>query len=135
MPGAIHWLEIWASGNEEIDSQHRLLVDIGNQLLSKQICGSDASEESLLLQKFQQELVNHFVCEEKLMRDTGYPYAINHSRIHESLLNKARHMLEEFETHNLNAGLIYSFLVEDIIVGHIEEEYTKFFPLIPRENG
>lgn len=135
MPGAVHWQEEWASGHNELDSQHRLLIDLGNQLLSMHVSGSENSGESLLLQKFRREIISHFIFEEKLMRDIGYPDTMNHSMIHERLTNKAQHMIEEFQAHNLTAGFIYSFLVEDIIIGHIEAEDTKFFPMLPKTNG
>ena len=87
----IHWEKELELGNDLIDTQHRILV-----LLCRKLdiaIKSNESEQTLRwvmleLRKFTEF---HFISEENLMHEIGYPGVDEHSLIHSDLLAQLGH--------------------------------------------
>lgn len=76
----IQWKDEYNIGIEHVDELHRRMVHLINCLV-KDKCSSDEVLDELL------ELAQaHFVDEEKLMSDAGYPDLDQHRREHDRLL-------------------------------------------------
>lgn len=72
----------------------------------------------------------HFDNEEKIMTSYGYPQKDEHAIIHRQLVHKAVHLAELFERNKLDFAEIFSFLVNDIVVEHMQKEDRKFFSFL-----
>lgn len=132
--GLVEWTDDWNSGHEEIDRQHRELVQLGSELIQSSLPNGDRSLEGELLRKIETDLINHFVFEEKILREIKYPETSAHSIIHEKLMTKLQEIMLSYNNEQLNAGYVFSFIVDEIILGHVEQEDSKYFPYIGKMN-
>jgi methyl-accepting chemotaxis protein len=112
------WREEWVLGLEEIDRQHRLLVESLNRLtplyqkLGRNPQGDNTARDLLTgrLNLLYGDLELHFRDEERLMRDAGYPDYRSHAHAHVMLLaelknycNRIANRDEELDLGTLNS--------------------------------
>lgn len=132
--GIIKWNDVWCCGNEELNQQHKDMVQLGNDLIRSSLPSGNRSIQGELLQKIETDLINHTVFEEKILREINYPEISAHTIIHEKLMEKLQELMINYEKEQLNAGYVFSFIVDEIILGHIEKEDSKYFPYIGNNN-
>ena len=118
------WDDVLSIGNDEIDNDHRILVDLFN-LLGRSV--SDGAE-SRYVAAVLAELINatawHFSHEERLMLENAYPDRDLHRRDHRALMTSVR----DLEQHYLNRGeleeadfdFLESWLTEHILVADMK---------------
>lgn len=90
----IHWENKLSIGNDLIDTEHRMMM-----LLCRKLdfaIKNDGSERTLMsivreLKAFAQY---HFISEENVMHEVGFPGTIQHSKIHSRLLGNLDEMTE-----------------------------------------
>ncbi len=130
IPKYIEWSDKLSVGIQEIDEQHKYLVDLVNDLNVALLTtgGTKAAEETL--DKLIQYTQTHFVVEESLMRILGYPEYESHKKHHEDLI---RHILD-FKLKLVDTGRVSrSELMEFLhkwLTGHIMHEdvlYSEHF--------
>jgi len=80
-------------GFEEIDSQHRLLFAIANEVLEIQNPKQQEPEIKYLLRHLRDYVENHFSFEEKLMADKKFPGLNDHKIKHEKIIDEIRNTL------------------------------------------
>lgn len=89
-----YWLEEYAIGHDKIDSQHRQIVDILNQLYTLlNDSGADRQAEAeLVFDQLANYVTEHFAYEEDLIFNCGYPndLLIAHKATHAALLSKVQ---------------------------------------------
>ena len=122
------WQPQWECGHPEIDRQHRLLVEYGNQLLALAICHNDPAALDAHLDKLLAHVAHHFNCEVDLLKEIGYPAHAQHTATHQKLIDEAIKLKENYHTGTLRSSAFFAFVVDDIIVGHMLNEDIKFFP-------
>lgn len=80
----IRWTDAMSVGVEELDNDHRVLIDLTNQLAS-----ADARHDHITLEAVLDELVDytilHFEREERIMERAGFPGLDGHRRVHADL--------------------------------------------------
>lgn len=123
----LEWKSEWESGNKEIDAQHKELVELGNSLINMSLCNVDVEKTMHQLDRVLNHIVDHFAAEEEIIKQAGYPNYEEHARIHKSLVKKALQLRKDYQNGKLNASSFFSFIVEDIIVGHMLKSDTDFF--------
>lgn len=124
------WQRDWESGNSQIDEQHKALLEAGNRLIHSSLSG--LAQEQLLKQAHQVlgEVIKHFAFEESVIRQAAYPDSQRHAEIHKGLVDKAMRLEKELVQGRIKAAGIFSFLVDDIVMGHMLGEDVKFFPYL-----
>lgn len=70
-----------------------------------------------------------------MLRGIQYPETSGHAIIHEDLMGKLQEIITSYENQQLNAGYVFSFIVDEVILGHIEKEDTKYFPYFKKEES
>ncbi len=91
----INWGDQLLTGVKPIDEQHRFLFTIVNEFLDKRD-GPTASKVFLKLLKYARD---HFVDEEKLMRESVYPGIEEHRQQHQVLMEQLNNFdISEFDT-------------------------------------
>jgi len=127
----IHWEKSWELGNGLIDTQHRLLI-----LLSRKLdiaIKSNESKECVLrimleLRKFAEF---HFISEENLMHEIGYPDVELHSLMHTELLKRLESMLVKINYQKeFPEDLLHFF--SNWVTGHMAEADLKIVNYINR---
>ena len=82
------WSDMLSVGVKAIDQQHRVLVDILNQLADLIQGGAQAWDESVTLTKLVEYTETHFAFEEALMRRSNYAGLDAHVQEHRLLFQQ-----------------------------------------------
>ena len=79
------WKAEYSVGSPEIDLQHRQLFRMAAELHGAMVNGRGTENVESLLERLVSYTRHHFSCEERLMRDSGYPGFKEHHEAHEKL--------------------------------------------------
>jgi len=104
----IEWRASLAIGVEEIDGQHKELLQRFNSLLAACEGGKGIKELTGLLKFLDDYIIEHFRDEEKLQESSGYPEFEEHKKLHDAFIERI------FELQN-------EILIEGIAVHHVLE--------------
>ena len=115
----ISWEEIYSVNNRELDSQHKTIIRLINELS----VGDSESEQIGSIEKVLYELVKytayHFSYEENLMVQFGYPNTRAHILQHNYLIEKLKQfMIRNGDKNHLPANDLMIFL-SDWLKSHI----------------
>lgn len=126
----LEWNSEWESGHEELDRQHREMVKLGNELIFTAFSGSVAQEIEAKLDDFLNHVIYHFNYEEHILIGIGFTGSEEHSEIHKTIITDALRLKEAYLKGRLKPSSFFSFVVDEVIVGHMLKEDAKFFPCI-----
>ncbi len=92
------WTDEFSIGIDEMDEQHKELVDLLNQLHTaiREHHGSVTSRQ--ILDKLADYTRTHFAVEESLMRVSKYPNLIAHKEMHADLIAQVRSLQQKLDT-------------------------------------
>ncbi|GHD56687.1 bacteriohemerythrin [Jeongeupia chitinilytica] len=129
MQPLVEWHDGLSVGIQEIDEQHKVLVDLLNELYDaiREHHGREASVA--ILARLADYTRIHFTVEESLMRILGYPEYDEHKVHHESLIAQ----LQAFQQRVADGDAITFELLHFLrnwLTKHIQEgdtRYTEFF--------
>ena len=124
----LEWKVEWESGNSVIDEQHRDLIKHGNSLIYLSLSNAGYEQTLEQLNTVLNHVVNHFDSEEEILASIGYPGYERHAQIHNGLVDKALKLKEAYQNGELKASAFFSFLVDDIIIGHMLHADRDYFP-------
>jgi hemerythrin len=125
----IEWNDALSVGIQEIDEQHKILVNLLNELHDaiRQHHGRDAS--IAVMQRLADYTRIHFTVEESLMRILGYPEYETHKGHHEELIRQMQDLQAR-----LNQGEAVSFellhFLRNWLTNHImegDQRYVEHF--------
>ena len=125
----VSWDEHVQLGIEEIDRQHKVLVDLTNKIyrIMKQGSGRDATAGAI------EELVaytsRHFSAEEALMTKAGYPDLAAHRKIHAGMVQQVLNYKKQLEEGTLELPELMGF-VSSWLVRHIKREDKQYVPFL-----
>ncbi len=130
MSNFVEWSDTLSVGIEEIDEQHKVLVDLVNQMHEAihQRHGSDVVIG--ILGKLAEYTRIHFAVEESLMRILNYPGYEEHKEIHEELLHTVQDLQEKVASGKKSIGFELMHFLKTWLTKHIMEEdmqYSGFF--------
>ncbi len=118
------WEEKYSLEIDSIDSQHKELVALLNELFLAMENGKGATVTSSILDRLALYAVKHFSYEEKLFEQYSYPDSIEHHKAHEALISKVTDLTDKkFVTIELAQFL------KDWLIVHImgdDKKYTSF---------
>jgi hemerythrin-like metal-binding protein len=120
----ILWKEELELGNPLIDTQHRMLILLCNKLdIAIQTHQTQHTVQRVMLElkKFAEF---HFVSEENLMLEIGYPGLDQHMLIHSDLLRQLDNGLIQINKHNEKPADLLDFL-KQWLVDHVIHEDLK----------
>ena len=117
----ISWNAGLSLGIQDIDTQHRKLVDIINQLHDAQLQGRSREVMDKILSALYDYTQQHFSFEEKMLARAGYADLANHQQTHRAFMAKladlqARHRDPKKPMSSLE---VMNFL-KDWLVKHIQ---------------
>ncbi|MDY0249082.1 MAG: bacteriohemerythrin [Pseudomonas sp.] len=128
------WDETFEVGIQQIDEQHRWLVDTTNTLHALLSTGAAQVEEvGAILEQLMDYTMNHFIVEEELFARLGYPESTAHKAQHNIFCERVMALLTRHDmgdTVGLDAlNLLKNWLTNHII--KVDKQYVKHF----REEG
>lgn len=126
------WKAEYESGNNEIDNDHKLLVEYVNHLHDLIVYQSsiDTIREHIL--KMNKHIQNHFVHEEAVLLKFNFEDRLEHRAIHQRILSEYEIIVKKAINGDISLGAIMSYLVEKVLLGHILNDDKQFFDLIKK---
>ncbi len=123
----IEWSEKFSVGVDEIDAQHRQLLELMNKLGDTADAeGSTKSGSFSALNAMVNYAELHFTTEESYLQRYSYPEYLTQKKEHEEFVEKVFSMMEQLEDEGvLTLGSIILFL-HDWYVDHIIGEDQKY---------
>lgn len=125
----LQWNNEWNSGNDEIDKEHKELLELLNDLINTSISEVNFDKSIEKLDILIEKIVKHFETEEEILSKVGYKNYDKHNKIHKNLIGKVFQLKQCYQNRELNASAFFSFLADDVIIGHLVNEDMEFFNL------
>jgi len=125
---SIKWRDVYATGVDAIDEQHKELFRRVDALLEACKQGKAHEEVEGIMNFMEEYVVSHFSSEEKYMERYDYPDAGAHKKLHAEFMENVRHLSERFKSMGPTLGFVAKVnpLVVDWLLKHVCGEDKKF---------
>jgi hemerythrin len=100
------WLPEMAIGVPEIDAQHLALFEAAARFEAAAKAGESHDRLKALLTAIADRAVEHFLAEEKLMREVGYPRMAEHLQEHSYVRRRFRTLTPQWDSEGDSAQMI-----------------------------
>ncbi len=124
----IAWKDSYNLGLEEIDDQHKSLIDIINRIWISVVAKKDKDAVFPLIEELERYTIAHFAAEETFMRVTEYPDFPAHKLAHQDFIARvATEKTRALQSGSLSLELIY--FLRDWLINHIlvtDRQYADF---------
>ena len=127
----LEWRREFETGIAEVDSEHRELVDLINELHNQLNSGASKQEISEFLGEVFAKISSHFALEETVMRKHSYDQYSDHKNDHEKLLDDIRDIMDDFENDKYTdySGSLTE-AVQDWFVNHFKTKDARLHKLL-----
>ena len=126
----VRWDSSFSVGVEEIDRQHRLLIDNLNGLYDAMNGGRGRTELGRLISRLAAYAAFHFAKEEHYFETLGYPDAETHSRQHDAFEARLARFEIDYVSGKENLSVEMMNFLCDWMIDHIkgsDRRYAGFF--------
>ena len=93
----VPWRDDYRVGAKSVDDEHKALVDRINRLYDQLMVAEDPQAVATFFGGLINAITEHFVREERYMRDHGYDLLPEHREDYERLLDDIRALIAEFD--------------------------------------
>jgi hemerythrin len=134
---AILWSNSYSVGVQEIDEQHKLLIEILNELIAfvYNSPGNENLDIRATIDKIVKYKTVHFETEEKYFKQFNFEGADEHIQKHREFNEKVSELLQEFQKNGKKSELselvdfMENWFTDHLL--HMDQKYIKCF----KENG
>ena len=126
----VAWDDAYSVEIQEIDEQHKCLIEIMNELYTAMANKSNRDLISDVLDKLVDYTKVHFAVEETLMRVFHYDGYEEHKAIHDKIVHRVLEFQGQFRAGNDKVGMDLLMFLKDWLFDHInkvDKQYTKTF--------
>lgn len=92
----IEWVTDLDTGIQDIDNQHKRIVEYINRLIDARV-KHDQQQIEIVLNEMIEYTLSHFSFEENLMEEAGYPFIKGHKRIHQIFAKRIEDYVQRFK--------------------------------------
>ncbi|MFO1415291.1 MAG: hemerythrin domain-containing protein [Burkholderiales bacterium] len=124
------WRDSDASGNAQIDREHRGLLETMAAVEAKIRAGAEPSSVYRLLEGVVEACTEHFANEEAIIGDSRYPEAIHHREEHAALAARMRALMKQHADGDLATMEMLTALFYEPLVLHMVRDDRAFFPYL-----
>ncbi len=114
----------------KIDSQHRTLVDMINELHDAMISGKSSEVMGAILNRLVSYAQEHFNTEENYFEIHGYPETDKHVKTHHAFVEKVVDFQEKFKEGKRLLSVEMLVFLKDWLINHINGEDKKYAPFL-----
>lgn len=122
----LHWKRSFASGQPEIDREHRELFDRANALLEFALADAPIAAVADALERLLNHVIHHFAHEEAILRQHGYADLERHAEQHRLLTERALALRAQVDTGDLSVGELVQFLAVEVVARHMLRDDRAF---------
>ncbi len=126
----LRWSPSLSVGLNSIDDQHKILVELINELYQKMHGNSAQAAIGTVLGKLINYTETHFKFEEDLFAKHGYEEKAEHMTIHRTLVSQLVDFQKEFKTGQSDISLELMEFLKDWLINHIKKTDTKYVPFL-----
>ena len=127
--GFVVWEDRFNLGNKMIDTQHKQIVDMFNDLYEARFHGIENRVVSEVIEGMARYVREHFAAEERLMAQVQYPHLERHRQEHEFFVKESGRL--GFLQDRADAEKLMVFL-RDWFVQHIGGSYHTIQPYLKK---
>ncbi len=126
----MRWTPSLSVGIDSIDSQHKVLIDLINDLYQKMHSGDGKSGVGDALGKLIDYTGTHFKFEEDLFATHGYEDIDAHMEIHRELVAQVVDFQKQFATGKADISIELMEFLKDWLLNHIKKTDMKYVPFL-----
>ena len=121
------WSNSLAIGDPTIDAQHKLLVNMVNELVDSCCRGQGRATLSMTLNFLIEYTVKHFQDEETIQQKYSYPGYASHKKLHDDFKVYVGQLAKQLETEGATVTLVgnVNSSLGSWLVNHIQNEDVK----------
>lgn len=126
----IQWDDLYSVEIQEIDEQHKCLIEIMNELYTALANRSNPQLVGDVLDKLVDYTRIHFAVEETLMRLFHYSDYDDHKAIHDKIVARVEEFQGKYHLGDTHVGMELLMFLRDWLFDHInkvDKQYTKTF--------
>lgn len=126
----VTWSDNLSVGLFQIDTQHKNLINIINNLYDAMKAGKGKDIIPKIIKDMSAYTITHFSYEEKLMQQYGYPEYEAHKKQHDTFVKKVKEFEAEIAKGNITITLNVANFLKDWLINHIQitdKKYSSFF--------
>jgi len=128
----IEWTQKLSVNFEEIDNQHKKLIQLINKLHDAMKKGKGSSILDDVLKEMTDYAKYHFGTEEKFMEQFKFPELKEHKEQHHDFINKVGEFTEEMKDSKIGMSLKVMHFLADWLKTHIINEDHKYVPYLKK---
>lgn len=125
----INWSNDYSLDIKQIDDQHRILVDLINQLYGAFKKGTAKKQFVTIIKGLVDYTDYHFGVEEKYFKDFGYEESSGHVEQHSAFVNKIKEFQKAFDAGEVTVTYDLMSFLKDWLVNHILVSDRKYIDL------
>jgi len=130
----IVWGPRYSIGLKLIDDQHKVLIDLINELYDAFGSNKDKKIIKRVLKELLDYTIYHFGNEEKMFKEFGYKEIGNHEEQHEKFIHKIEQFKNDFEKGSSILAFDLIDFLKNWLLNHILKIDVKYVPLF-KEKG
>lgn len=138
----VQWRKQLSVGNEEIDRQHKRLINLINEMYNSLVTGRGKDTIRWVMDELVDYTKTHFGYEESFMAKIEYPYIAEHLHEHEGLTEQVLELSRRSMLPDVEMGLVLETLnfLKDWLMRHIIAsdlkciKYAKSEGFLPSEH-
>lgn len=133
---AFVWTNDLATGNAQIDTEHKKLIEAINNLLTACSTGQGRQQLEPVLDFLTEYTKTHFAHEEVLQMQSGYPDRVNHKQYHTAFVKVVEGLSARLKTEGPSIVLVGEINQRlcDWLINHIKREDIKVAQHIASQN-
>ena len=120
------WSDKLSVGVQQMDMQHKILVELVNELCEAIKSGKGNDVLGGVLNGLITYTKTHFKAEEKLMQQYGYPNFPGHKKLHDELTSQAVELNEKIKSGQAVTAVSVGNFLKDWLQNHIMIEDMKY---------
>jgi len=122
----ITWSSKLAVGIEQIDSQHKMLIQLINGLHDRMLAGDASDIMGKVLDRLIEYTEFHFGTEERLMSEYRYPESLQHKGEHQKFVQTALDLQNKFHSGQARITTETMQFLRDWLQNHIMQSDKVF---------
>lgn len=126
----IEWNDKYSVGIRELDSQHKQLINILNDLYDAMKAEKANDAIGSIIFKLVNYTKTHFATEERYMAQYGYPDLAGQKREHAAFTEKVLKFKEDFDSGRTSISVSVTSFVKEWLVNHISISDKKYGPFL-----
>jgi len=119
MTDLFFWDDSYNTGIRIIDSQHKKIIDILNELFLAMEKGQGSTKIGKLLNDLNNYTITHFSTEENLLKQAEYPDFEEHKKLHDEFAAKIHEMQAACEKGEVSISVRLARFIKEWLSNHI----------------